>query len=152
MGSKHTQGPWHVNKIDPGFGTVYEYEIWADYWPVKKANLIGVVSSRGYSTEDEANARLIAAAPTVVEERDRLKEINANLLAALWLYVTLDNDHRAGCDLWDEDWAACHGPAMAAIGKAGKEKLFAPLPVLSPEAEAFYKEENNASSDSEILQ
>ncbi len=35
----------------------------------------------------EANARLIAAAPETAAERDRLREINAELLAALDLLV-----------------------------------------------------------------
>ena len=52
----------------------------------------------------EAEAQLRAAAP--------------DLLAALRLYVRLDNDRRAGCEIDPADWAECHQAARAAIAKA----------------------------------
>jgi len=45
-------------------------------------------------------------------------EINAELLAALNLYLKLDNDRRAGCFINACHWAECHQAAMAAIAKA----------------------------------
>lgn len=54
-----------------------------------------------FKAEDQANARLIAAAPETAAERDLLKKVNAELLAALNLIVdecddegTYDGDYR----------------------------------------------------------
>lgn len=54
------------------------------------------------------------------EEYRRKKQIEKaapNLLAALELYVKLDNDRRAGCEITPEDWAECHQAAITAIAK-----------------------------------
>ena len=40
------------------------------------------------------------------------------LLAALRLYLKLDNDIRAGCEIDPADWAECYQAAQAAIAKA----------------------------------
>lgn len=42
----------------------------------------------------------------------------ADTVDALVLYVKLDNDKRAGCEIVAEDWAECHGAAEPALGKA----------------------------------
>lgn len=69
--TEHTPGPW-----------IYESETKtirskpANYWLASMDSWDGAVNN-------EANARLIAAAPETAAERDRLKDINADLLAAL---------------------------------------------------------------------
>ena len=40
------------------------------------------------------------------------------LLDAVQLYVKLDNDRRAGCEITEADWAECHQAAREAIQKA----------------------------------
>jgi hypothetical protein len=62
--------------------------------------------------ENDANARLIAAAPETAAERDRLKEVNAELLAALKALYEATPDNEGG-DLGE----ACR-QARAAISKA----------------------------------
>jgi len=83
----HTPGPWRVNAHDICAGS---------------DAVAGVYGTTGYAPEEaQANARLIAAAP--------------DLLAALRLYVRLDDDRRAGCQITADDWAECHQAASAAI-------------------------------------
>lgn len=79
---KHTPGPWKSSHRGDGMIAVYAER------DTKKP--ICVFHDEGgefpkYFNEKkaEANARLIAAAPETAAERDRLKEINAELLAAL---------------------------------------------------------------------
>ena len=82
----HTPGPWSVNKygsVGAGkFGT----------WPIIAAiePFYGEDRKHGDHT---ANARLIAAAPETAAERDRLRKVNGELLAALKIamgYVAAD--------------------------------------------------------------
>ncbi len=47
--------------------------------------------------------------------RATLAEVCTELAEALRLYVELDNDTRAGCEIKPEDWAKCHQPARAAL-------------------------------------
>lgn len=78
--TEHTPGPWQLESR--GDGT---YDLW------HKGTFAGIDWGRGapdrLEPDDvqtfEANARLIAAAPETAAERDRLREINAELLAAL---------------------------------------------------------------------
>jgi len=88
--SKHTPGPWRT--LEQG-----------RQWTVI-GNPYFVATVQGQGDNGEANARLIAAAP--------------ELLEAVRLYVKLDNDRRSGCDIADADWAECHQAASAAIAKA----------------------------------
>jgi hypothetical protein len=48
-----------------------------------------------------------------------IEELTAasDLLAALRLYVKLDNDRRAGCKIRAKDWSECHSAASTAIAK-----------------------------------
>ena len=39
-------------------------------------------------------------------------------VAALVLYVKLDNDNRAGCEIGAEDWGECHSAAEPALRRA----------------------------------
>jgi hypothetical protein len=79
--SKPTPGPWSAFvKV----GTVS-----VDIGPHPTGTRPCVVDWTGFDTcglpfdQQEANARLIAAAPETAAERDRLKALNAELLAAL---------------------------------------------------------------------
>ncbi len=83
MTSKHTPGPWHVSP--EGFISTTEN----GYLPIRtpfRERAFGP-NADDPSHEDsaiaEANAHLIAAAPETAAERDSLKAINAELLAAL---------------------------------------------------------------------
>ena len=85
--SEHTPGPWtHRTPADGSRGRIY-----ADNFHV--ANTFG----------NEANARLIAAAPETAAERDRLRALNAELLEAL--EVALYALRRA---TWDDEAADFH--------------------------------------------
>lgn len=78
MTSKHTPGPWRsipTGMVPNEWNIIHEW-MSADGCPVR-----GHVA-RAYGN-DEANARLIAAAPETAAERDSLKAINAELLEAL---------------------------------------------------------------------
>lgn len=72
MSAKHTPGPWAVEYV----GTIAEV--------VNEETLFTVATcgSHKFGVVRE-NARLIAAAPETAAERDRLKEINAELLDEL---------------------------------------------------------------------
>lgn len=95
--SKHTPGPWfvdaHKNVVAEGGGLVA--------FPCISAGF-----------DQEANARLIAAAPETAAERDRLKEINAELLDALTEIVAAADGN--GWKQLDATFAA----PRAAIAKA----------------------------------
>ena len=69
----HTKGPWHTTVIDTINGAP---AMWA-ICDIQKGFIATVDSV------NEADARLIAAAPETAAERDRLLTINADLLAAL---------------------------------------------------------------------
>ena len=96
--SKHTPGPWHFD------GDVI---IYASNLHKVDHKRIGV-SSRivaymhafqmraGDEDELQANAKLIAAAPETAAERDRLKELNAELLAALKALYEATPDNEGG--------------------------------------------------------
>lgn len=97
--SNHSPAPWRSDDDNPllildGNGT-------------SVAMLI-----RGYtSTECELNRRIIAAAPETAAERDKLKEVNAELLAALRAMLSV-----CGCGT-ALDCSVCNS-ARAAIAKA----------------------------------
>lgn len=76
MTNKHTPGPWIVRVNASGNPFVYR---------VDGVIICGVAMVReGMDrAENEANAALIASAPDLLAERDRLKAVNAKLLAAL---------------------------------------------------------------------
>lgn len=83
--AQHTPGPWYT-RFCRRAGGKSTWEIRHDaghQWHV--ADVYGI--SDGEKTYGhgfaEANARLIAAAPETAAERDRLREVNAELVAAL---------------------------------------------------------------------
>ena len=75
---KHTEGPWTVYadtpSVDPN---------WHIVTTANRLRVIANVHIEPGNATDEANARLIAAAPATAAERDRLKASNAVLLEAL---------------------------------------------------------------------
>jgi hypothetical protein len=82
---KHTPGPWIVDGVEVYALDDCEFHSVAD-------------ASCNYTCRDEveaiANARLIAEAPETAAERDRLKEINVELLEALiWIADISDKNH-----------------------------------------------------------
>ncbi len=79
MSAQHTPGPW----INDAPGCV------AKHWPEGGKATVCICPA---GAEGEANARLIAAAPETAAERDQLRALNAELLAALRALVARDAD------------------------------------------------------------
>ena len=84
--TKHTPGPWKVcGGSTPKFKAITSnsgyvvFEMGDQFQHMENGRGIAAPSYE----EQSANARLIAAAPETAAERDRLKEINAELLEAL---------------------------------------------------------------------
>lgn len=73
---KHTPGPWAVNPINA------QVDAFKDGEAIPVCRMLWPTTERS-AAETEANAHLIAAAPELLAERDRLREVNAALLAAL---------------------------------------------------------------------
>jgi hypothetical protein len=78
--SKHTPGPWKAHFEEAYYVTGPDRGRVAMMLNLKGAHGLG---GRRTGEESAANARLIAAAPETAAERDRLKEINEELLDAL---------------------------------------------------------------------
>jgi hypothetical protein len=73
---QHTPGKWTYKTIEPPYGNVRTFEIWSDCYSNLPANMLAVVSGRGYIDNGrvEANARLIAAAPELLAALEDLYE------------------------------------------------------------------------------
>ena len=82
--SKHTPGPW---KVEPFVQSINGYPDWHSFTVRHDRTNVHIATvgdvDRYYEKDNEANARLIAAAPETAAERDYLREVNAELLAAL---------------------------------------------------------------------
>ena len=77
--SNHTPGPWVVGcKLTPNGVYTVNGELIANTHSASRT-----LRRDEQIAEQDANARLIAAAPETAAERDKLKEVNADLLAAL---------------------------------------------------------------------
>lgn len=77
--SKHTPGPWTVVQVQRKSGLI-GFEVRETS---HEQGVICEIDAKPYLVHvKEENAALIAAAPETAEERDRLKEINAELLEA----------------------------------------------------------------------
>lgn len=98
---KHTKGPWRPL-------TFSNHELRTDFAMVQIGDSAHMI---GYSEQDFADAELIAAAPDLLEERDKLKAVNAELLEALKYMVS------ASFALDDTGYDA-RAVARAAIAKA----------------------------------
>lgn len=107
----HTPGPWKIDQRDSNTSARIGSAV-----DLQASGLVARVYGNN-PQHMEANARLIAAAPETAAERDRLKAVNADLLAAL-------ESACAVAAAWDYD-ATLPVPAMrmyeiarAAIAKA----------------------------------
>lgn len=82
----HTPGPWFVAQ-DPRFTIKRNHHIMSNH-----GGVIAFIASTSMDEDNEvdaANAALIASAPTLLAERDRLRESNKELLAALVSVVAI---------------------------------------------------------------
>lgn len=101
MNTTHTQGPWQVEKGWNGGGFTISSRT------SKTRNERGLIADTAHSAfreQEEANVRLIAAAPEMLE--------------ALKAAVRLENDRRAGCQFGAADYAELHQQLTQAIAKA----------------------------------
>jgi hypothetical protein len=110
MSAQHTPGPW----INDAPGCV------AKHWPEGGKATVCICPA---GAEGEANARLIAAAPETAAERDHLRALNADMLAALREILQRENA-RAATLRCMEEWAQLDdshkniNTARAAIARA----------------------------------
>jgi len=114
--SEHTPGPWFVEM--PNWQTPHVWINAVGSSGVAKIETCDYGDGKGerITDEDLANARLIAAAPETAAERDRLREVNAELLAALRPLAFFSGSFRD-----EEDRDRLHemfAVARAAISKA----------------------------------
>ena len=131
--SKPTPGPWYPKPAPYGWDVWGNLDDGKDTWVGPVQRIISPHARIGNSRaieaawdETEANARLIAAAPETAAERDRLKEVNAELLEVLRLTA----DQALRCEIpegygpefrseeWDAGYDAAIRSARAAIAKA----------------------------------
>lgn len=111
MSTGHTSGPWLAKR--EGFSTVY---IEARIGGGMLQEIAACGPTAGGSDEQEANAELIASAPDLLAENDRLKALNAELVAALAVFVNKHDaapDGQLGIGLINGDF----GKARAALAK-----------------------------------
>ena len=125
--ASHTPGPWEATFISRPFGNPGQF---ADFATVRAphpdgdghtyiCDCLGLITdprTRGdYTASDVAiaNSRLIAAAPETAKERDRLREINGELLAVL--HGILEIGKR---DMSNPKYDSYFVAARAAIAKA----------------------------------
>ena len=111
MTAKHTPGPWQARA---GIG---RWNVTTTAAP-RTFNICSINTDR---LEQDANARLIAAAPETAAERDRLKAINAELVTAL--RIALKDKARQYRDTFDSrmDNDLIVIAIRAAIAKARRE-------------------------------
>lgn len=101
--TKHTRGPFAVNQLSNRLG----HNIWGVYAPKRQPNrtplLIGEFHSLGISPEEcEANARLFAAAPDLLEACEAMIEMQRK------------HPEAVSAAEWRETWSK----VLQAIGKA----------------------------------
>jgi hypothetical protein len=99
--TKHTQGPWHIT----GNKTKYIEARIRDGWLQEVASVGPTESDNGYGPQQEANARLIAAAPELLEALQEILAIDGH------------------SSLTREDSDKLDAKARAAIAKATGEQL-----------------------------
>lgn len=83
----HTPGPWKVNENRTRGQDRIICSTTADTQDDGQVAYALDFGRFDLDAEADANARLIAAAPETAAERDRLKEINAKLLAACYRFM-----------------------------------------------------------------
>lgn len=116
--AKHTPGPWkhieedgHNRIVGPDNEPLFMVGSYGQFGrngplPNRKTHISSIC-------EEAANARLIAAAPETAAERDRLREVNAELLAALENLLAAANLFFGG-----DEGICSRDQARAAIAKA----------------------------------
>ena len=90
--SDHTPEPWDVVESDPkALGRLRPFTV--ERAVTMRADgkryhavVVAEIMETGTAGEADANAHLIAAAPKTAAERDRLREVNAELVKALKWY------------------------------------------------------------------
>lgn len=80
---KHTEGPWTLSGVRFKMNGHDFHHVNAEGVKGAEVSICSVYYDPKHHARDFANAKFIAAAPETAAERDRLKEINAELLAAL---------------------------------------------------------------------
>jgi hypothetical protein len=75
MNTGHTPGPWHVSLPTFSLHAIRD----------AKGRIVADVGFCETLERNDANAKFIAAAPATATERDKLKALNAELVAALQL-------------------------------------------------------------------
>ena len=124
--TKFTPGPWEWPKFTPGPWHV----VWCSPQPKTylvafhneaKSELVTthvICALASEAKNAEANAVLIASAPGLYAENQRLWEVNGELYAALEQSArTLENIRDYGALRHEEDWAKC-APVLAEIKAA----------------------------------
>ena len=109
--TQHTPAPWSVssNRL---------YYVLA---PDKRAIVRILSTSSRSAVEQMANVRLIAAAPETAAERDRLKAINAELVAALERLIAVEGG-AWNIERYAREKAEANQTARDALAKARGEK------------------------------
>lgn len=102
---RHTPGPWRTENVKDDNVGIIALDI---YSPSCTDGIIATIPLHSEFTDLEAvaNARLIAAAPETAAERDRLKEINKDLLAALKKLVHVTGPHDGNGEELENAYAA----------------------------------------------
>lgn len=115
--SGHTPGPWTFEER-----RLCQFGVHAQRLPrggmnrrICLTNSPRTYKNEALDLENEANARLIAAAPDTAAERDRLQEVNTDLLAALKLAEPLLADSGFTKSM------EAHAAIRAAIAKADRK-------------------------------
>lgn len=107
----HTKGPWQCVSDHPDEDTRKSF---IEIYPAdrtKYSNVIACIYAAPEGSQRRADAELIAAAPTTLADRDRLKEVNAILLEAL-------KDVMSEADFGDSELAAkCRSAISRASAK-----------------------------------
>jgi hypothetical protein len=111
---KHSPAPWSY-RISANCPDVWEVQ--ADFCESPIAEIPRWLDEDGMeSPEAEANAELIAAAPEVAAERNRLKAVNAELIEALDYFYNISHDLQSS--LRKGYFQQAQTKARAAIAKA----------------------------------
>lgn len=111
--SAPTPGPWHA--------TLGQTTPLGEIWHVdREGETMGFIATLwSEAGASEANARLVAAAPETAAERDRLREVNAEMLKALKYWAPLIAGHFEGTsDEMDERVDALRAAIARAEGRS----------------------------------
>lgn len=116
METKHTPGPWQVNKK-----VKTTVETCADGQGINIIADCSDIDGLRTRTESEANAAMIAQAPDLLAELDRLRQVNAEMVAALEDCITDAGSpcYRSGTQVaFDRRLGYINNTVRAALAKA----------------------------------